>query len=237
MSTLTDRTLRIRFGETLDLATGPLAPRVLAHSAEEADLALVATGALLLGGDEVRVDLEVGPGKHLALRDTAATVAHHGRGRPAALHTHIRVAAGAALIWDAQPLVVADGAHVERTLTVEVAEGGVVLLRDPLVLGRSGEQGGSLRCRTSVTYDARPALVETLSLDEQRGEVAVLGQQRVVDSLLALGWRPQESLDEPTVYDLAEPGRLLRWLGPAAHASPVGAAWQSWRAEAGRAVR
>jgi urease accessory protein len=227
MPTRTDRGLRVRFDGSLDLAAGLLAPRLLGRGPDSADVALVATGALLLGGDRVDVDLCVGAGRTLRVRDTSAAVAYHGRGRSASVHARVRVEAGALLVWDAQPLVLATGAEVERTLDAEVEAGGVLLLRDTLVLGRTGEEGGVLHCRTTATYDGRPALVETLTLEARRAAVGVLGDHRVVDSALSIGARP--SADPAiTTFDLAEPGRLVRWLGSATHASPVGSTWTAW---------
>ena len=144
------------------------------------------------------------------------------------MHARLRVGPGALLVWDAQPLVLATGAEVERTLDVEVAEGGVLLVRDTLVLGRAAENGGILRCRTNATYGGRPALVESLTLDARRHDVGVLGPHRVVDSALAVGTRPEAAAG--TVFDLAEPGRLVRWLGADAHASPIASAWAAWSA-------
>jgi urease accessory protein len=217
--TRTESVLRVAFDQRLDLAAGLLAPRLLRRGPELAEVALVATGATLLGGDRIDIELSVGAGRTLR-------VAYHGRGHPAALHARLRVGPGAVLVWDAQPLVLATGADVVRSLDAEVAEGGVLLVRDTLVLGRAGENGGVLRCRTSVTYDDRPALVESLSLDARRHDVGVLGPHRVVDSALAVGTRPEAAAG--TVFDLAEPGRLVRWLGAATHASPMATVWWQW---------
>lgn len=228
MPTRTETGLRVAFDQRLDLAAGLLAPRLLRREPELAEVALVATGATLLGGDRIDVELSVGTGRTLRVRDTSATVAYHGRGRPAAVHARVRVGAGALLVWDAQPLVLATGAEVERTLDVEVAEGGVLLVRDTLVLGRAGEDGGIMRCRTSATYDGRPALVESLTLDARRHDVGMLGLHRVVDSVLAVGTRPEAAAG--TIFDLAEPARLVRWLGADAHTSPIASVWTAWSA-------
>ena len=223
------RALRVGFDGNLDLAAGLLAPRVLHHDGISAEVALVASGATLLGGDRIKADLSVGAGRTLRVRDSSATVAYHGRGRAAAVHTRIRVGAGALLVWDAQPLVLATGAEVERTLEATVEAGGMLLVRDTLVLGRAGEDGGSLHCRTIASYDGRPALVESLSLDAGRTAVGILGEHRVVDSALAVGARPDVRTTAP-VFDLAEPGRLVRWLGADAHSSPVASVWSAWSA-------
>jgi urease accessory protein len=235
MPTRTETRLRVAFDQRLDLVAGLLAPRLLRREPELAEVALVATGATLLGGDRIDVELSVGAGRTLRVRDTSATVAYHGRGHSASVHARVRVGAGALLVWDAQPLVLATGAEVERTLDVEVAEGGVLLLRDTLALGRAAEDGGVLRCRTNATYDGRPALVETLTLDARRHDVGVLGPHRVVDSALAVGTRPEAAAG--TVFDLAEPGRLVRWLGAATHASAVATVWGHWKSEGEASLR
>ncbi|QJW35839.1 urease accessory protein UreD [Cellulosimicrobium protaetiae] len=139
-----------------DLRPGALSPRVLSTGRRTARVALVATRALLLGGDHVRIEVHVGEGVELELVEVSGTVAYAGRGRSASWDVEVRVDAGALLVWDALPFVVADGADVERTTRVSLADGGtqgdrgVALLRETLVLGRTGEVGGRLRSRTRV---------------------------------------------------------------------------------------
>ncbi len=92
----------------------------------------------------------------------SGTVAYAGRGRSASWDADARVDAGGLLVWDALPFVVADGADVERTMHVALADrgargqGGVALLRETLVLGRTGEVGGRLRSRTRVELSTSP---------------------------------------------------------------------------------
>jgi urease accessory protein len=143
-----------------DLRPGALSPRVLSTGPGVARVALVATRALLLGGDRVRVEVHVGEGVELELVEVSGTVAYAGRGRSASWDVDVRVDAGGLLVWDALPFVVADGADVERTTRVSLADGGargaggVALLRETLVLGRTGESGGRLRSRTCVELSA-----------------------------------------------------------------------------------
>jgi urease accessory protein len=56
-------------------------------------IGLLATTALLLGGDEVELNVAVGAGTRLDLFDIAGTVAYHGRGRAAAWHVRIELTA------------------------------------------------------------------------------------------------------------------------------------------------
>jgi urease accessory protein len=222
------------------LATGVLAPRLIRRSPTTATVALVATTATLLGGDVVDLHVEVGPGLRLDLTEVAGTVAYHGRGRGAQLSVHLCVAEGATLVWAGEPLVVADGAEVERCLVAEVGRGGRLLVRDQVALGREGEHGGSLRCHTEITYAGRPALVETLDLrtKQLRSAPGILGAARVIDTVTAVGWRPEpaDPVDGLAVatYRLCEPGAQARALVAASHESSLPRLWAEWSSQAAR---
>jgi urease accessory protein len=206
-----------------------VAPRVIRHDTTSAEVCLVATTATLLGGDTLRLAVEVGPGLRLDLRDVAGTVAYHGRGLGCVVDVSLRVHDGATLTWASEPLVVADGAAVARHLRVDVADGGRLLLRDEVSLGRSGQQGGRLDCHTTMTYAGRPALVEHLEVRSELGPGA-LGDARVVDSVTSLGWRPEVPAGH-TAYRLHEPGALSRQLLTQSHTSTQPALWGDWRAQ------
>ncbi|KQZ89300.1 hypothetical protein ASD62_08260 [Phycicoccus sp. Root563] len=236
-------------GARLELRGGLVSPRVVRQGAASAEVALIATTATLLGGDELRLAVEVGPGLRLDLRDVAGTVAYHGRGQRCLVAVSLTVHPGAVLVWAGEPLVVCDGAEVVRTMDVDVAETGRLLLRDRVALGRSGQVGGDLTCRTTMAYAARPALVEELTLGGTStvGGVGVLGGARVVDSVTALGWRPDTVVTPPadpaprhtedapgpraTVFRLHEPGALARRLVTDAHDSDLPGTWARWAAE------
>ena len=163
----------------------------------------------------------MGPGLRLDLRDVAGTVAYHGRGLGCVVDVSLRVHEGATLTWAAEPLVVADGAEVTRHLRVDVADGGRLLLRDQVALGRSGQEGGRLDCHTTMTYAGRPALVEHLEVRSGLGPGA-LGDARVVDSVTSLGWRPETPAGH-AAYRLHEPGAPEQAAAHAgAHLHPAG---------------
>lgn len=213
----------------LELANGLVAPRVIRHDTSTAEVSLIATTATLLGGDTLRLVVEVGPGLRLDLRDVAGTVAYHGRGLGCVVDVSLRVHDGATLTWASEPLVVADGAEVTRHLRADVAAGGRLLLRDQVSLGRSGQEGGRLDCHTSMTYAGRPALVEHLEVRSGL-DPGALGTARVVDSVTSLGWRPETPAGH-AAYRLHEPGALSRQLLTQAHDSTLPALWAEWRAQ------
>nr|WP_246315670.1 urease accessory protein UreD [Kineococcus aurantiacus] len=165
-----------------------------------------------MAGDRVAVEVHVGPGCTLDLVEVAATVAYDGRGGPPARWTtRLHLGAGARVRWDAEPLVVADGAHVERDTHVDLAPGAVARLRETLVLGRSGETGGAVVLRTRARRDGRPLLAEDLDLRDRRvrRSPAVLGGHRRVETLLVLG----ERVEAPGALQLEGPGSLVRRVG------------------------
>lgn len=182
-------------------------------------VALVATTALLLGGDHVDLEVRVGAGAHLELLDVAGTVAYAGRGRPATWNTRIELGPGAHLRYAGEPFVVADGAEVTRTLSVDAAGGAAALIRETLILGRQGEHGGWAREQMTVRRAGVELLVEDQRLEPQtRRRPGLLGSHRVVDTLLAVGadpGPPPARLDGAAVrFALVEPGSTLtRFLG------------------------
>ncbi|WP_380171813.1 urease accessory protein UreD [Kineococcus sp. DHX-1] len=212
----------VRPGGALELGVGALAPKVLQRSGQHTRIALVGTRALLLAGDRVDVHIEVAAGCSLDLVEVAATVAYDGRGGPPA-HWCATVVAGpgARVGWDAQPLVVATGADVDRSVRIDLATGAVVTLREDVVLGRTGERGGRLRARTHARLDGGDLLVEDLDLrdDDLRRSPAVLGAARGLRTVTVLGRRVEEG--SPTALQLEGPGTVLREVlvgggGPAA---------------------
>ena len=138
------------------------------------------------------------------------------RGGEARWDVRIELEAGGCLVWRGEPFVVADGADVLRTTTVDLAPGAGAVLRETLVLGRTGEPGGRLRTRTEVCRDGAPVLVE--ELDPPLG----LGRWRVVDQVLELGATGGQEDRATDVMVLESGDRLQRWLGDELHRSPLG---------------
>ncbi|HEY5786796.1 MAG TPA: urease accessory protein UreD [Microlunatus sp.] len=224
-------------------SAGLLRAQRLHGPTDRARVALVGQTALLLGGDQVALDIEVGPGAVLELSDIAGTVAYHGRGRAASWRTSIRLGPGARCAYAGEPLILSDGSDVTRTLTVDLAEGATARLRETLVFGRADEVGGRLDATTLLRREGEEFCRERLVLDaEGRARPGVLAGVRVVDSVLTLGGAPVERREggagSPAVpvgdrtslsttsdletYQLLETGSTLtRYLGTSLAASPL----------------
>lgn len=211
-------------GSRLTLSGGLLRPQRLADGPDGPRVGLVATTALLLGGDEVELVVEVGPGITLDLFDVAGTVAYHGRGRPAAWRAEIAVADGARLRYAGQPFVVSDGADVTRTLRLEAAATARLKMRETLVLGRDGQVGGRVRTRTELVVGGTEAWREDTDLDPAgiRDLPGLLGGHRVIDTLLTLGEPAPPPCPPAVAYALpGGVGTLTRYLGSELAESPL----------------
>ena len=202
------------------LRGGLLVPRRLPSAEGTVRVALVASTALLLAGDEVRVEVQVADGLALEVVETAGTVAYAMRGASARWDVTATVGAGASLVWGGLPFVVADGAHVHRSTELRLADGATVLLRESLVLGRSGQEGGRLESRTRAWLSVRPVIAETLVLDpESRRDPVVLAGARCLDTVTVLGRRLP---DGPGVLQLDGEGSIDRRLVGELHESRLG---------------
>lgn len=219
-----------------DLRRGALSPYLTHQDDRGLRVALVSNRALLLGGDHVGIRVHVGAGAVLELVETSGTVAYDGRGRPARWTVEVVVDSGGALVWDALPFVVSTGADVSRAMSVSLGDHASALVRETLVLGRSGECGGRLRTQLAVDGPHGPILLEDLQLDGARPEPGILGEHRVVDSITSVGrrptWRPRAGVGPAaTVLDLEEPGAVARSLGEHAHRVVLDDVFHAWRGE------
>jgi len=152
-------------------------------------LYLLSASATPVGGDEVHLDIDVGPGAGLSVRSAAASVARPGPGGQVSwLRVRARVGRRAWLHWAPEPLVATAACRHESEAWVQVASGARLWWRDTLVAGRFGEEPGWFRSSLSVDVGGEPALRHELSVGDG-SEVfssAVVARGAKVVSLLAV---------------------------------------------------
>ncbi len=217
---------------TTDLAPGEfLSPRVLTRRGHCARVSLVSHQAMLLAGDHLRLEIDVGPGGHLELVEPAATIAYSARGGHAGWSARVHVEAGGSLVWRSAPMVLAEGCDVDREVDVSLDDGAVAAWYETLVLGRHDEPGGALLSRTRVVHAATPLLVETLDLRDAatRATPGILGDQRVIATALVLGL-PVDAEIGPHVTPLEGAGVMARAVHTQAHAAEamLEDTWEEW---------
>lgn len=165
-------------------------PLALRSTAEAVYLVGGAAGPL--GGDEVALDIVVAPGATLTVRSAAASVVLPGRGAaPSIVAVTARVGAGAELRWLPEPTVLVRGCRHRIDACIDVADGGRVVWREELVLGRHEEEAGSVRSRLTVDVAARPLVRQELDLGPDHPastSPAVTGGARAVGSVTVVGY-------------------------------------------------
>lgn len=223
----------------LDLRATDFSPRPIRVDATGAQIALVTTRALLLAGDEVDLEIEVGPGAWLDVLETAGTVAYDAAGIGSTWTVRATVADGGRLTWRGEPFVVADGANVLRRSSFRLGDGATLCTREILVLGRTGEDGGALRVRTEIHRGQDPVLIEELDLSgdpaseqphRQRRRPGLLGGHRVLDTVTVAGPIPDTApeLAVGSYFEFTEGGATCRHLGAEVHTSPLAGVYRRW---------
>ncbi len=222
----------------LQLTDGPIGVRLLRADADGARVGLVATTALLLAGDHIEIDIEVGTGAWLEVVETAGTVAYDADGVASSWTVSINVAEQGVLSWAGEPFVVAAGANVQRRTTVDLGRRAVACLRDTVVLGRSGEVGGRVVSSLSARCGGELLLADTLDLSDHntRELPGIVGVATVVDTVTLLGARAPATPQLPagTRFELDGAGTIARCLTAGYADSPLAAVLAAWAAAASR---
>ncbi|MEV0459158.1 urease accessory protein UreD, partial [Catellatospora methionotrophica] len=168
----------------------PLQLRHTPDGSAVATVHLIGSAAGPLGGDDLRIEIEVGEGAVLCVRSVAASIALPGRDRsPSRTTVTATVAAGGELRWLPEQLIAAAGCRHLASSTVELAAGARLLWREELICGRHAEQPGDATVSTSVDYDGAALLRQSLTVGPGTpgwDGPAVLGGARATGSLLTV---------------------------------------------------
>jgi urease accessory protein len=201
------------------------APLVLRRTPEAVYVVGGAAGPI--GGDQLGLRISVGAGAFLRVRTAAASIALPGPGGlESVLRVTVEVEAGGRLEYLPEAVVVSADARHATIIALTLADGASLLLRDELLLGRHGEDGGTARTVLRVDYAGRPLLRQALEVsgtDDASLGPAVLAGNRAVGCVLRVGQEvnadllpsplpaPQSS-PEVAVMPLAGPGILITAL-------------------------
>lgn len=127
----------------------------------------------VLGGDDLRTNLDVGPGARVLATTVGATCAYRSaRGRESRALVEARVAAGGVLEYLPDPLIPFAGAIVSQTTTVELDEGAGLLWWEVVAPGRAarGEAFAYERVRltTKIRAAGRLVVLERFEIEPAR---------------------------------------------------------------------
>jgi urease accessory protein len=177
---------------------------------------LVGTAAGPLGGDDLTLDIDVGPGTCLVIRSAAGMLLLPGpHGGVSALRISARIGPGGRLDYAPQPTVAAAGCDHRAGAQIELAAGATLRWREEMVLGRHGEPSGQCTSRLDVTVAGVPAYRGELTMGhpETDHSSAVLDGAGAVGSVLLVdAARPPPSAavhDGLAVLPLAGPGAAV----------------------------
>ena len=207
------RELRSRAPLTLLPQRGAVATRSPAVTVH-----MVGSATTPLGGDDVLLEVEVGPGADVVLTGVAAAVALPGRGA-SRLTVRLQVGDGAGVQYLPEPTVVTRRADHHGELHAELGTGALLRCREVLVAGRSGEPAGRYRGLVRVRDRERPLLVQEQELGEPdlHASPAYLAGRRVLGSeVLVWGEDPSEAVvgEWWSLVPLAHRGALATAVGP-----------------------
>ncbi len=94
------------------------------------------TGGGVLGGDRLQLDFDLADGADVVLTTVAAEKVYRAEAREAAVTTRLTLASGARLAWLPQETILFDGAHLHRSLSVDMAADASLLAAETVVFGR-----------------------------------------------------------------------------------------------------
>lgn len=200
-------------------------------------LYLVGGAAGPIGGDDLSLVIEVGPGAALTIHSAAASVALPGPGGAGQSRMAIEalVDEGGTLEWLPEPAVAAGGCWHQVECTISMARHARLVWRDEVVLGRHHEAPGAWASRLSIDVDGRPLLRQELAVGAPRhsrndplcgvmarveGESAgwagpaVSGGSRALGSVVMVD--PRWEATGPPSAVLSDRGAVLALVGPGA---------------------
>ncbi|GGW37845.1 urease accessory protein UreD [Streptomyces xantholiticus] len=212
-----DATARIvadRTGLPVLAGDGPIALRRTRAHGPGHRVTVVGAMSAPLGGDRLAIEAEVLDGAHLTVDSAAATIALPGHGAEHATYCiTLDVGEDAELHWLPDQLVAARGSDLRMRTRVRLAPGARLVLREEQILGRYGEEPGTLTARLTVHRAGRPLLDTELACGPGApggwDGPAVLAGHRAVGQLLVV---------DPVYEDRPPEPRLL---GPTAALTPL----------------
>lgn len=134
-----------------------------------------------LGGDRLRLDVEVRAGARLTVRSAAATIVLPG-GTPSELEIAVRIGAGAHLDWMPEPLVSVAGSCHRQRIDIALGEGATLRWHECFSLGRSGEPTGHVDGTVRVERDGAPLLHQQLRFGDPADPATWLSPAVVQDA-------------------------------------------------------
>ncbi|MFP1628453.1 urease accessory protein UreD [Streptomyces sp. 5K101] len=222
----TARVVADRSGLPVLVSDGPLALRRTRATGPGSKVTVVGAMSAPLGGDRLAIEAEVCEGARLTVDSAAATIALPGpTGELARYDVTLKAGEDSVLHWLPEQLIAARGSTLHQRTRVELAPGARLVLREEQILGRHGEEPGTLVTRLTAHRAGRPLLDTELACGPGApggwDGPAVLAGHRAVGQLLVVDPAYTDKPLEPLV--LGPTAALAPLAGPAVLVTAVAA--------------
>jgi len=108
---------------------GSLRVRFPGPKSAELEAVIVNTAGGVAGGDRFDLAFTAGPGARLVVTSAAAEKVYRSLGPDATIGIELDVRAGGSLVWLPQETILFDGARMDRTIAVDLADDGALVVR------------------------------------------------------------------------------------------------------------
>lgn len=126
---------------------------------------MIGTAATPLGGDELRIEINVGAGARLSVFSVAASVALPSRDQRESFAEWVfHVEDGGQLTFDPEPMIVASDAIHHTSTSVVFASTSSLMFRERVQIGRTSERAGRWSSTMRTEIDGRPHLRHRVEL-------------------------------------------------------------------------
>lgn len=116
---------------------GSLRVRLPDVSGPESEAVILNTAGGIAGGDDFSITIDAGQGAQIAVISAAAEKVYRAIDAASRINVRLSVAAGATLRWLPQETILFDGAKLNRSIEVDVADGASLVMAESTVFGRS----------------------------------------------------------------------------------------------------
>jgi urease accessory protein len=129
------------------------------------EIAIVSSAAWPIGGDEVALQIVVGPDADLTVSSVAASLAYPSpAGSPSTFSIRVEVGSGGTFRWLPEPTVLLARCDHRVSASISLDDGATLEWREEVRLGRAGEPTGSLRQRIVIDRGGRPLVRNELAV-------------------------------------------------------------------------
>ena len=174
---------------------------------------LINTAGGLSGGDVVRWEADAAPGARMVFTTQACERVYRSLGDDAQVSTHIHVSAGAHVDWLPQETILFEGGRLDRSLEVDLEDGGSLFAVEAILLGREamGESARNARLIDNWRIRRNGRLIHAeatrLSADPlERDGLSLLDGRLAFATLLYVGADAERKLDRARAMIGADAG-------------------------------